>query len=61
MEPDRLVVAWTRALLRLPADTGERFPDEWAEVRRRIEYVHSFPVPHDAEPAGGPRLESPDE
>jgi hypothetical protein len=47
--------------MRLPADTGARFPDEWAEVLRRIESVHSFPVPHDAEPAGGPRLESPDE
>jgi hypothetical protein len=61
MEPDLLVVAWTRALLGLPAETGERFPDEWAAVRRHIESVHSFPVPHDAEPAGGPRLESLDE
>lgn len=61
MEPDRRVVDWTRALLRLPADTGERFGDEWAALRRHIESVHSLPVPHDAEPAGGPRLESLDE
>jgi len=61
MEADLLVVAWTRALLSLPAETGEWFPDEWAAVRRYIESVHSFPVPHGAEPAGGPRLESLDE
>jgi hypothetical protein len=61
MEPDRLVVTWTRTLLRLPAETGERFPDEWAAVRRRIESVHSLSIPYDAEPAGGPRLESLDD
>jgi len=58
MEPDQHAVTWTRALLRLPADTGGRFPDEWAAVKRRIESVHSLTVPYDAEPAGGPRLES---
>jgi len=48
-------------LLKLPTETGERFPDEWGAVRHHIERVHSFPVPYDAEPAGGPRLESLDE
>ena len=61
MELDRLVVAWTRGLLKLPTETGERFLDEWGAVRHHIESVHSFPVPYDAEPAGGPRLESLDE
>ena len=61
MELDRLVVAWTRGLLKLPTETGERLPDEWGAVRHHIERVHSFPVPYDAEPAGGPRLESLDE
>ena len=61
METDQRAVTWTHGLMRLPADTGERFPDEWAAVKRRIESVHSLPVPYDAEPAGGPRLESLDD
>jgi hypothetical protein len=61
MEPDQHAVTWTRALLRLLADTGEHFPDEWAAVKRRIESVHLLPIPYDAEPAGGPRLESLDD
>ena len=61
MKPEGSAVAWMRALLNLAPDTGERFPEEWAVIERRIESVHSLPVPHDAEPAGAPRLERPDE
>jgi hypothetical protein len=61
METGRSALTWIRALLKLAADTGERFPEEWAVIERRIESVHSLPVPHDAEPAGAPRLERPDE
>ena len=37
MEPDRPVIAWTRALLNLPAASGERFSEEWKIVARRTE------------------------
>ncbi|HLW60241.1 MAG TPA: hypothetical protein VKV57_10025 [bacterium] len=57
MEPDRSVVGWTRTLLKLPAEVGERFAEEWKIVARRIELVHAVPVSHDIEPAGAPRLE----
>lgn len=56
MDPERPDVAWTRALLDLPEDGGERFPDEWASVRRRIEMIHSLSLPYETEPAGAPRL-----
>ena len=56
MEPDRPVIAWTRALLNLPAASGERFSEEWKIVARRIEAVHTLPVSRDTEPAGAPRL-----
>ncbi len=56
MDSDRPAVAWTRALLDLPEDSGERFPEEWAIVRRRIEMVHGVRLSHDTEPAGAPRL-----
>ena len=58
MELDRPVISWTRALVGLPADSGERFPDEWTEVRRRVEAVHGHPVARETEPAGAPRLET---
>ena len=57
MEPDRSVMGSTRLLLKLPAEAGERFAEEWKIVARRIELVHAFPVSHDTEPAGSPRLE----
>ncbi len=44
-------VASIRALLNLPPETGERFPEEWKIVRRRIEIVHSVSLPRDTEPA----------
>lgn len=56
MDPDRPAVAWTRALLDLPEDSGERFLDEWASVRRRIEMIHRVSLPRETEPAGAPRL-----
>src|SRR5437588_192983 len=37
MEPDPPVIAWTRRLLKLPPASGERFPEEWKIVARRIE------------------------
>jgi len=57
MEPDRPVIAWTRALLNLPAASGERFSEEWEIVARRIEAVHTLPVSRHTEPAGAPRLQ----
>jgi hypothetical protein len=57
MEPDRPVIAWTRALLNLPAASGERFSEEWKIVARRIEAVHTLSVSRDTEPAGAPRLQ----
>ena len=57
MESDRPITAGTRALLRLPATSGERFPEEWKIVARRIEAVQTHPVSHDTEPAGAPRLQ----
>jgi hypothetical protein len=59
MDPDRSVIAWTRALLGLPAEAGERFSEEWTAVARRIEIVHGLRVSHDTEPAGAPRLDAP--
>jgi hypothetical protein len=61
MEPDRSVAGWIRSLLKLPAEVGERFAEEWKTVARRIERVHTVPVSHDTEPAGAPRLERPGE
>jgi hypothetical protein len=43
------------ALLRLP-DHGERFDEEWAATRGRIERVTAAPVPRETDPAGAPRL-----
>ncbi len=54
-------VASIRALLNLPPETGERFPEEWKIVRRRIEIVHSVSLPRDTEPAGAPRFGTADE
>lgn len=56
MDADRSGVAWTRALLALPSESGERFSEEWEVVRRRIEVVHRTPLPRETEPAGAPRL-----
>ncbi|GEM_PF-4615225 len=57
MDRDRPVVAWTRALLALPAESGAQLAEEWAIVRRRIEAVHDVPVAFEVEPAGAPRLQ----
>ncbi len=54
-------IAWTRTLLKLPAEPGQRFPEEWKIVERRVETVHRTPVSHEIEPAGAPRLDVPDE
>ncbi|HXX37044.1 MAG TPA: hypothetical protein VEP50_02680 [bacterium] len=56
MERDASVMAWVRALLTLPGDTGRHFGDEMEAVRRRIETVHRCSVTHDVQPAGTPRL-----
>ena len=46
MEADLLVVAWTRALLSLPAETGEWFPDEWAAVKAFAKHVEVVDSTH---------------
>lgn len=61
MKPDQPVIAAIRALLRLPPEPGERLPEEWEVVVRRIALVHNVPVSHDIEPAGAPRLDVPHE
>ncbi len=58
MDPEPTAVTWTRTLLKLPVETGERFNDEWQIVRRRIEAVHGVSLSNDTEPAGAPRLET---
>jgi len=58
MDLDPSVVAWTRALLTLPAERGVHFAEEWDAVKRRIEAVHRAPVTHETEPAGAPRLQT---
>jgi hypothetical protein len=61
MGTDQASIAWTRTVLRLPAESGQRFPEEWTIVERRVETVHGTPVSFEIEPAGAPRLEVPDE
>jgi len=61
MESDQAAIARTRALIKLPAEAGQRFAEEWTSVARRVEVVHGTPVPHETEPAGAPRLDVPDE
>jgi hypothetical protein len=61
MEPHPAAIAWTRTLLTLPGDSGQRFAEEWKIVERRVETVHGTPVSHEIEPARAPRLEVPDE
>jgi hypothetical protein len=43
-------------MLGLP-DHGERFEEEWAVTRGRIERVSAASVPRETEPAGAPRLQ----
>ena len=61
MESDRPVTVHIRTLLRLPAESGERLPEEWGVVVRRVEVIHDLPVSHDTDPAGAPRLDVPHE
>jgi hypothetical protein len=56
MEPEHSAIAWIRALLALPRESGERFPEEWDTVRHRIEAVHAARLPHETDPAVAPRL-----
>jgi len=58
METESSATAWVHALLDLPDAAGERFPEEWTAVRRRIEIIQRWPVPFDIEPAVALRLES---
>jgi hypothetical protein len=58
MEAESPATAWVRVLLELPDESGERFPEEWTAVRRRIEIIHRWPVPFDTEPAVAPRPEA---
>jgi len=51
MDPEQSVVAWTHALLGLPAESGGRFPEEWKIVQRRIVVVHGAAIPRETEPA----------
>lgn len=61
MEPEQAAIARTRMLLKLPAESGARFPEEWKIVARRVDVVHATLVSHDIEPAGAPRLDVPHE
>lgn len=61
MGTDRAAIAWTRTVLTLPVEFGERFPEEWKIVERRVGAVHGTPVSYEIEPAGAPRLDAPDE
>jgi hypothetical protein len=61
MESDQPAIAGTRMLLKLPAESGARFPEEWRIVARRVEVVHATSVSHEIEPAGAPRLDAPHE
>lgn len=61
MAPDQPAIAATRSLLKLPAESGARFPEEWQIVARRMEVVHATSVSHEIEPAGAPRLDTPHE
>ena len=60
MDPDRAAIAWTRTLLDLPEETGERFHADWAIVRHRVEVVQGVPLARETEPAGAPRLAASD-
>ncbi len=51
MDLEQSAVAWTRALLGLSAQSGERFPEEWKLVQRRLEVVHGAAIPRETEPA----------
>lgn len=55
------VIARVRALLRLSAESGDRLPEEWTVVARRVGIIHDAAVSHDVEPAGAPRLDIPHE
>jgi hypothetical protein len=59
MESDHPVIAPIRKLLRLSPASGERLPEEWQTVARRVEIIHALPVSHDVDPAGAPRLHVP--
>ena len=59
MEADQHVIAPIRTLLNLPAEPGERLPEEWKVVVRRVAIVHGVSVSHDIDPAGAPRLDVP--
>ena len=61
MDPDRSGTAWLRTLLALPRERGDRFPEEWTTVRRRIEVVHAATLPRETPPAVAPRLRGSDE
>jgi hypothetical protein len=61
MASNQTAIAWIRRLLELPVGSGERFPEEWQTVERRVDTVHRTPVSHEIEPAGAPRLDVPDE
>jgi hypothetical protein len=61
MDTDAAAIAWTRTALTLPGESGQRFPEEWKIVERRVETVHGTPVSHEIEPAGAPRLAGSDE
>jgi hypothetical protein len=49
-----------RTLLNLPDTRGALFDEEMERTRGRIEAVHRAPVSYETEPAGAPRLLSPD-
>jgi hypothetical protein len=61
MESDQPLIAQIRTLLHLSAGSGERLPEEWKVVARRVELIHTVLVSHDIDPAGAPRLDVPHE
>ena len=61
MDTNQPAILSARTLLRLPVDSGRRFPEEWEITARRMAVVHGAAVAHDTEPAGAPRLDTPDD
>jgi len=61
MEAHHPAIAWTRTLLTLPDDCGQRFPEEWKVVEQRVQTIQRTPVSYEVEPAGAPRLDALDD
>src|SRR5690349_6867621 len=61
MEAHHPAIAWTRTLLTLSDDCGQRFPEEWKVVEQWVQTIQGTPVSYEVEPAGAPRLDASDD